>query len=166
MSKRKSWTKQHSKLLIDIMLKEALFPEQVFKKYPDKFPVDRTYYRYLAKTPEFKQEVVEARGHVFGKLHAELQELSLMSDKEAFIHYGKAQPHEIDDIDYKEASNFRVYRIRQIQFDLAKMAPVLTQEYNQKLQVEHSGQTTNQFEFLLADFTKALPQGKVIDQEE
>lgn len=169
MTKRKSWTKAHAKKLVDIMIDEAKFAEDVLTcaEHKDSFPSLSTYYRQLRKDEQLKADTEQAREIVFDLKAVELERLSLMSDREAFVHYGKAKAHEVDDIDYKEASNFRVYRIRQIQYELAKIAPVLTKKYNQKLQVEHSGETKNQFEFLLADFTKstAEQQINVIDVE-
>ena len=89
-----------------------------------------TGYKWMDKYPDFAEDVTKAFTYYFMTKHSELDE------------WRQKKSESFPQMDWREAEAFIKRNIQALQFELAKLAPVLTEKYksSQKVNMEHSGQ--------------------------
>lgn len=134
------------------MIEDKLLPAKIFRVFKDKLPSIKTYNRRLLDDNDFREKVNAAYEVIFDDLHAQLEDISCMSATDAILKYGNINNPE--DVDFKEAAEFKKSRIDTLKFSLARLAAVLSRKYNVKQQIEHTGQLESQYTFVLPDYSK------------
>ena len=156
-----AWSKKHENFVLDSMVDDKLLPAQIFTRFKDTLPSLRTFNRRLIDDPEFREKVNACYEVIFDDLHVQLEEISMMSATKAILAYSDVT--ESDEVDFREAAEFKKSRIDTLKFSLAKLASVLSRKYNSKQLIEHTGQIENRQVFVLPDYVKQYQQGQVID---
>lgn len=115
--------------IIDKMEDECLLVEQVCNKYPTQTPAVRNVYQWAADDPEFHARISQA---YTVWLMSRIAELEYVSTAPASVLFPDLE-------DNKDRYEARRARIDALKFMLGKMAPVLSQRFQVKQQVEHTG---------------------------
>lgn len=162
MSKR-AWTSKHTKLLSEYMIKEDATPYKVIHdSHKKEFPSYETYQRKYRDDLDFRNLVKGCYESMMDKVHTLLRELAMMSDRDVFIKYSN-DSRNIEDVDKAELFAFKRNLIDIKKNEVNKLAATLTNKYNPKQVVEHTGEISSKQVFILPDYLKMAQEQRVID---
>lgn len=146
------FTKKAQTFVINAMEEEALFVEQIVRKYGKKenLPSSKTIHRYAARNADFYDRITAAYNTM------------LMAKVAEYDDVGKTPASELyPSLPYTEARDTKNARLKVLYDVINRVAPILNRRFSLKQEVEHKGNVNNNFTIEMADYT----QTKVIEGE-
>lgn len=135
MTKRRPSVRK-SQAVIDFIIdkvEDGMTVNECCRRYPDKTPDAKTFYRWEAADDELYEQMNRAYGTWLMVKVDELERISTTDSTELYPHIE----------DFRERSEARRCRIDTLKFSLGKMAPILSKRFNTKQVVEHSGEVSS-----------------------